>query len=76
MDNLHEDLNRVRKKPVTEPVEDKSRPDDVEGSLGSVHATKNDSVVDTFFGQDKSQLWCPDCEKDGKSRRKFDPSRI
>ena len=29
MDNLHEDLNRVRKKPVTEPVEDKSRPDDV-----------------------------------------------
>ena len=35
---------------------------------------RNDSVVvDTFFGQDKSQLWCPDCEKDGKSRRKFDP---
>ena len=75
MDNLHEDLNRVTKKPVTEPVEDKSRPDDVVAKEAwEVYMRRNDSVVvDTFFGQDKSQLWCPDCEKDGKSRRKFDP---
>lgn len=35
---------------------------------------RNDSViVNTFFGQDKSQLWCPNCQTSGKSRRKFDP---
>lgn len=34
LDRLHEDLNRVRKKPATEPVEGKGRPDVVRGSRG------------------------------------------
>ena len=76
MDNLHEDLNRVKKKPVVEPVEDEGKMDSVFLANASWNGFKkrNDSVVvDTCFGQDKSELWCPDCMKDGKSRRKFDP---
>ena len=76
MDNLHEDLNRIKKKPVVEPVEDEDQKDSAFLARASWDGFKlrNDSiVVDKFFGQDKSELWCPNCMKDGKSRRKFDP---
>ena len=76
MDNLHEDLNRIKKKPVVEPVEDEGKRDSAFLARASWDGFKmrNDSVVvDKFFGQDKSELWCPNCMKEGKSRRKFDP---
>eukprot|EP00940_MAST-03C_sp_MAST-3C-sp2_P001941 g1941.t1 len=75
MDNLHEDLNRITDKPSTEPVEDEGRPDAVVAKEAWERYQKRNSsvIVDQFFGQDKSQLWCPECSKDGKSRRKFDP---
>jgi ubiquitin carboxyl-terminal hydrolase 4/11 len=68
LDGLHEDLNRVLKKPYVEI------PDwDGEGDHALVkHATtawegykkRNDSViVDLFQGQYKSTLVCPECEK-------------
>jgi ubiquitin carboxyl-terminal hydrolase 4/11 len=68
LDGLHEDLNRVLKKPYVEI------PDwDGEGDQALVkHATtawegykrRNDSViVDLFQGQYKSTLVCPECEK-------------
>ena len=68
-------MNRVKKKPATEPIEDNGRPSpEVAAEAWANYRKRNDSVVvDQFFGQDQSQLWCPDCMKDGKSRRKFDP---
>lgn len=75
MDNLHEDLNRVKKKPIVEPVDDEGNKSDVmaRASWEGFKMRNNSVIVDKYFGQDKSELWCPDCMKSGKSRRKFDP---
>lgn len=65
LDGLHEDLNRVRKKPVTKPVEMEGHPDrEVAAESWKVYKMRNDSVmVDLFQGQFKSTLVCPDCNK-------------
>lgn len=67
LDGLHEDLNRVRKKPYYE--------DKIEGAAGasdSVTALRswqrhkeihNSVVVDLFQGQYRSQLVCPQCHR-------------
>ena len=34
MDKLHEDLNRIKKKPTTDPVDSKGQPDMVSGWWG------------------------------------------
>jgi len=75
MVNLHEDLNRVKVKQTTEPIDDNGRPDAVVAKEAWQNFLKRNRsiIVDEFYGQDKSQLWCPDCMKEGKSRRKFDP---
>ncbi|KAL3852453.1 hypothetical protein ACJMK2_016087 [Sinanodonta woodiana] len=72
LDGLHEDLNRVRKKPYTQTVEDRGRPDDVVASEAwEVYKKRNDSfIVDLFQGQYKSKLVCPEC---GKVSITFDP---
>jgi ubiquitin C-terminal hydrolase len=59
LDGLHEDLNRVRKKPYTDTSSAKSSTEAWE-----LHRARNDSIiVDTFQGQLKSTLVCPKCEK-------------
>ena len=60
-----QDLNRIRKKPYTETVEDRGRPDEVVANEAwAIHKKRNNSfVVDLFQGQYKSKLVCPVCGK-------------
>jgi len=63
LDGLHEDLNRVIKKPFVEKDET-SRPDDLKSKdcwIGFLR--RNQSIfTDLFYGLFKSTLYCPDCE--------------
>uniref|UniRef100_A0A914WPL0 Ubiquitin carboxyl-terminal hydrolase n=1 Tax=Plectus sambesii TaxID=2011161 RepID=A0A914WPL0_9BILA len=72
LDGLHEDLNKVKKKPYVEEKEADGRPDkEVALESWSDYRTRNDSViVDLFHGQLKSTLVCPQC---AKVSIKFDP---
>ncbi|XP_017658694.1 ubiquitin carboxyl-terminal hydrolase 4 isoform X5 [Nannospalax galili] len=65
LDGLHEDLNRVKKKPYLEPKDANGRPDAVVAKEAwENHKLRNDSViVDTFHGLFKSTLVCPECAK-------------
>ena len=71
-DGLHEDLNRVRKKPVTRPIEARGRDDRVVAEESwEVFGRRNQSViVDLLFGQLKSHLSCVSC---GFTSVTFDP---
>eukprot|EP00500_Bicosoecida_sp_ms1_P004096 CAMPEP_0203807726 /NCGR_PEP_ID=MMETSP0115-20131106/1222_1 /ASSEMBLY_ACC=CAM_ASM_000227 /TAXON_ID=33651 /ORGANISM="Bicosoecid sp, Strain ms1" /LENGTH=494 /DNA_ID=CAMNT_0050716409 /DNA_START=311 /DNA_END=1793 /DNA_ORIENTATION=+ len=72
LDGLHEDLNRVIKKPYVEDVEDKGRPDVVVAAEAwRAYLLRNKSIiVDLFQGQLKSTLVCDHC---GTRSVKFDP---
>jgi len=74
VDILHEDLNRVKAKETTEPVEDDGQPDErIAQESWSNHLKRNDSVItDLFQGQFKSRLTCPNkgCKK--RHVRNFD----
>eukprot|EP01113_Clastostelium_recurvatum_P027009 TRINITY_DN3249_c1_g1_i3.p1 TRINITY_DN3249_c1_g1~~TRINITY_DN3249_c1_g1_i3.p1 ORF type:complete len:987 (+),score=255.30 TRINITY_DN3249_c1_g1_i3:114-3074(+) len=67
LDGLHEDLNRVQKKPYVEDKDagEEVRPDqDVAREMWERHLLRNKSViVDLFQGQLKSTLVCPTCNK-------------
>ncbi|XP_023376365.1 ubiquitin carboxyl-terminal hydrolase 4 isoform X2 [Pteropus vampyrus] len=65
LDGLHEDLNRVKKKPYLELKDASGRPDAVVAKEAwENHRLRNDSViVDTFHGLFKSTLVCPECAK-------------
>ena len=65
LDGLHEDLNRIRKKPYVELKDSSGRADeDVATEAWDAHRRRNDSViVDMFQGQFKSRLVCPTCSK-------------
>ncbi|XP_004625148.1 ubiquitin carboxyl-terminal hydrolase 4 isoform X2 [Octodon degus] len=65
LDGLHEDLNRVKKKPYLLPKDANGRPDAVVAKEAwENHRLRNDSViVDTFHGLFKSTLVCPECAK-------------
>lgn len=65
LDGLHEDLNRIKKKPYIEIKDAEGRPDHfVAQELWQAHRQRNDSIiVDFFHGQFKSTLICPECEK-------------
>ncbi|KAF9904073.1 CSN-associated deubiquitinating enzyme Ubp12 [Linnemannia zychae] len=65
LDGLHEDLNRIKKKPYTEVPDSNGRPDEeVASDCWNIHKARNDSIiVDLFQGQYKSTLVCPECEK-------------
>uniref|UniRef100_A0A2K5DEW0 Ubiquitin carboxyl-terminal hydrolase 4 n=1 Tax=Aotus nancymaae TaxID=37293 RepID=A0A2K5DEW0_AOTNA len=65
LDGLHEDLNRVKKKPYLELKDANGRPDLVVAKEAwENHRLRNDSViVDTFHGLFKSTLVCPECFK-------------
>ncbi|XP_033746045.1 ubiquitin carboxyl-terminal hydrolase 19-like [Pecten maximus] len=72
LDGLHEDLNRVKKKPYTETVDSEGKSDEtVAREAWDVYKKRNDSfIVDLFQGQYKSKLVCPVC---GKVSITFDP---
>ncbi|XP_033126172.1 ubiquitin carboxyl-terminal hydrolase 19-like [Anneissia japonica] len=65
LDILHEDVNRVKKKPYFENVEGTNLPEQVlADEAWKRHKARNDSViVDLFHGQYKSKLVCPVCNK-------------
>ncbi|XP_065195075.1 ubiquitin carboxyl-terminal hydrolase 4-like [Sycon ciliatum] len=65
LDGLHEDLNRIRKKPYVELSDSDGRNDEeVATEAWKAHLKRNDSViVDMFQGQFKSRLVCPVCNK-------------
>lgn len=63
LDRLHEDLNRVIKKPYVELKDSDGRPDKlVADEAWSAHRSRNNSiVVDSFHGQFRSQVVCSVC---------------
>jgi ubiquitin carboxyl-terminal hydrolase 4/11/15 len=63
LDGLHEDLNRVLKKPYIEAKEDDKRPEqEIATEAWEHHLKRNQSIiVDLFQGQLKSTLVCPKC---------------
>eukprot|EP00096_Caligus_rogercresseyi_P014828 TRINITY_DN7315_c0_g1_i3.p1 TRINITY_DN7315_c0_g1~~TRINITY_DN7315_c0_g1_i3.p1 ORF type:complete len:1142 (+),score=411.60 TRINITY_DN7315_c0_g1_i3:251-3676(+) len=65
LDGLHEDLNRVKKKPYIEIKDSGDRPDEeVALEAWEVYKKRNDSVIlDVFHGLLKSTLICPVCNK-------------
>lgn len=68
LDGLHEDLNRVLKKPYVEKPDWEGGGDKEMMALAREswegYMKRNDSViVDLFQGQYKSTLVCPECEK-------------
>ena len=66
LDGLHEDLNRVKKKPYIEedPKDELLPAAERAAKQWTNHKRRNDSViVDTFHGQFQSTLVCPDCGK-------------
>lgn len=69
LDGLHEDLNRIHKKPYIEKPDWKVGGDDKQlAELGKEcwdgYKKRNDSViVDLFQGQLQSTLVCPECQK-------------
>lgn len=71
VDGLHEDLNRIKKKPYTEyPESDDNTVNDPEAikALGDkfrdIHHSRNDSVaMDLFNGFYKNTMICPDCNR-------------
>ncbi|KAH9512955.1 Ubiquitin carboxyl-terminal hydrolase 15, partial [Bulinus truncatus] len=65
LDGLHEDLNRIRKKPYIELKDSGGRPDKIVAKEAwDNYKKRNDSViVDIFHGLLKSTVRCPDCEK-------------
>ncbi|OAD00670.1 hypothetical protein MUCCIDRAFT_14515, partial [Mucor lusitanicus CBS 277.49] len=64
LDGLHEDLNRIIKKPYIElPDFDGMKDVDIAEKSWDYHRARNDSViVDLFQGQFKSRLICEECE--------------
>ncbi|XP_035238511.1 ubiquitin carboxyl-terminal hydrolase 4-like [Anguilla rostrata] len=65
LDGLHEDLNRVKKKPYLALRDDEGRPDEIVAKEAwTNHRLRNDSIiVDIFHGLFKSTLVCPECSK-------------
>ncbi|KAG9454564.1 hypothetical protein H6P81_007468 [Aristolochia fimbriata] len=65
LDGLHEDLNRVKRKPYIEAKDSNGRPDEEYAEeCWANHKARNDSIiVDVCQGQYKSTLVCPVCDK-------------
>jgi len=72
LDGLHEDLNRIKKKPYIELKDYDGRPDDdVADEAWENYLKRNNSVItDIFHGLLKSTLVCPECNNVSKT---FDP---
>jgi ubiquitin carboxyl-terminal hydrolase 4/11/15 len=72
IDGLHEDLNRVRSKPVVAAVEGNGRPDDLVARLSwdAFRMRNNSFIVDVFAGLLRSHVKCNVCERESVT---FDP---
>ncbi|KAJ3219018.1 ubiquitin carboxyl-terminal hydrolase [Dinochytrium kinnereticum] len=72
LDGLHEDLNRIKKKPYIEAPDMDGLPDHVIADKSwEIYRARNDSaIVDLFQGEYKSRVECIEC---GKWSVKFDP---
>lgn len=72
LDLLHEDLNRVTKKPIIEMSEELNRPDDVVAKeYWDAFTARNKSIiVDLMYGQLKSTVKCHVCKNISTA---FDP---
>eukprot|EP00742_Colponemidia_sp_Colp-10_P009837 GILJ01010762.1.p1 GENE.GILJ01010762.1~~GILJ01010762.1.p1 ORF type:complete len:1551 (-),score=252.13 GILJ01010762.1:100-4752(-) len=75
LDGLHEDLNRIRLKPIVDNLEQLNRSDSVFASeTWANHKRRNWSMfVSLFTGQFKSSLQCLTCSKRSTS---FDPFNV
>lgn len=64
VDGLHEDLNRVIKKPYVESVDSKNRKDEIVAMESWVAYTQRNQsiIVDLLTGQYKSKVICPICK--------------
>lgn len=64
LDGLHEDLNRIKKKPYIEMQNHHERSDEqISVESWENHKKRNDSIiVDLFQGQFRSTLVCPECQ--------------
>ena len=73
LDGIHEDCNRIKKKPYVENVVgDGTNDTDVAREAWDRYKLRNDSfVVDTFQGQMRSRVTCTECRNMSVS---FDPS--
>ncbi|KAK6131633.1 hypothetical protein DH2020_034647 [Rehmannia glutinosa] len=65
LDGLHEDLNRVKRKPYVQANDEDCRPDEeMADEYWENHLSRNDSIiVDLCQGQYRSTLVCPVCKK-------------
>lgn len=72
VDGLHEDLNRVHRKPYTELKDSDGRADEiVAAEAWDNHIKRNQSIiVDLFHGLLKSQVTCKQCQM---TSVRFDP---
>lgn len=72
LDGLHEDLNRIKKKPYVKTLESKGRSDDtIAREALRRHLLRNDSeIVDLCFGQLRSHVICTNC---GHESTTYDP---
>ena len=68
LDGLHEDLNRIKKKPYSEIPDMKGQPDKViADKIWELYKLRNDSViVDYFQGEYRSRVECQKCGTMGK----------
>jgi hypothetical protein len=59
LDGLHEDLNRVKKKPYIEAKDADGRPDDeFAEECWNYHKARNDSIIVDKFQVSKILTWC------------------
>jgi len=72
LDGLHEDLNQIKNKPATQPVESNNRADTIVAQESwKTYLSRNQSkIVDLMQAQYRSELVCPDC---GRVSVTFDP---
>lgn len=77
LDAMHEDLNRIKNKPITDKVESTGRPDEVVAAESlAAYKARNDSIIsDLFTGLYKSTVTCPD-DSCGNVSVTFDPYMI
>merc|ERR1711871_981083 len=75
LDGLHEDLNRIKKKPYVEEKDSDGRPEEVvaQEALENFKLRDDSFVVDKFYGQLKSHITCLQC---GRESVKFDPISV
>ena len=64
LDGLHEDLNRVKKKPYVEGSDSNGRPDEIvaKEQWDNFLLRNKSEIVDLMYGQYRSVLDCPKCQ--------------